>query len=1007
MANYSNDSKYVSAYNRALAASNKAKLYLSDLNKANPNSAQWKTLKAKYDSAKAAADTAEAERKQRKSEIDTAAKKIADDKKKAEKKAADIKSGNADIKVLEYELQAAKNKGDVKAQAKAEADLKVARDKAAGIVTSTTSGTGKTDNAKTVVQKPEDFAGLLKTAPQFIAKMKPADRKLLAQSLNDALGLKLPVTGSIDPQTLLGAYVSAISGAQARYNVFKDVFTVDQYLKTKKLETAAAKAAGAGTGKAPTVTDYPVVSSITDAEKLINDTFQTNLKRDATAAEIKLLFPLLQKAQLAQPTVYKKTILNGKEAQIQYSGLDAGQWLLDQINSNTTLNLKTELNKVKTESPELFKREAEKKIYDDLIAKANGDAATIQKINETTTYGRGFSELLSDIQSLAETNAAINTPEELTALAKKLYDKGIASNSAKATEEINAVLKTDAGLIKDLPQEVITRAANKKIYDKLIAAAGGDTAKIENINNTTAYGRGFKELLAAIQSSAEDNAATNTPEELTALAKQLYDSNTTLDSAKGKAALKSVLKTGSTLVKGQSTALVQRLAEKKVYDDLITAAAGDADKIKTANETTDYGRGLKELTAAIQSKAKASSATNTPEELTALAKTLYDKGILLESAEGTAQLDATLKAGDVLVKDQQADLLKKAADKKIYETQLAAAGDDPAKIQKVMDTTAYGRGLKEVLSYIQSKASDSGAINTVDELKTLAQDLYDRGISTSSFEFDTALGNVLKTKNGLVKDQPVDLQKLAADKAVYDKLIAAANGDAAAIAKAKATTSYGRDLASIEAYITKLASEQGATNDPTEIATLAQDLYDKGIKTTDAQFAKQVNSVLKYGADAVTGRYKGTAGTNIADLQATAVANGLDLEKNFGSKIGGWLTALNSGEKIDNIKQQIRDVAKLGQPDSVKKLIDNGNNLSDIYAPYKNTMAATLDIQNPDSIDFNDPTLRMAITPTGEMNLYDYTKALRKDNRWQYTKQANQEVADTTQKVLRDFGFMG
>jgi hypothetical protein len=49
----------------------------------------------------------------------------------------------------------------------------------------------------------------------------------------------------------------------------------------------------------------------------------------------------------------------------------------------------------------------------------------------------------------------------------------------------------------------------------------------------------------------------------------------------------------------------------------------------------------------------------------------------------------------------------------------------------------------------------------------------------------------------------------------------------------------------------------------------------------------------------------------------------------------------------------------------------------------------------------------MAITPTGEMNLYDYTKALRKDNRWQYTQSANQEVASTTQKVLRDFGFMG
>jgi hypothetical protein len=49
----------------------------------------------------------------------------------------------------------------------------------------------------------------------------------------------------------------------------------------------------------------------------------------------------------------------------------------------------------------------------------------------------------------------------------------------------------------------------------------------------------------------------------------------------------------------------------------------------------------------------------------------------------------------------------------------------------------------------------------------------------------------------------------------------------------------------------------------------------------------------------------------------------------------------------------------------------------------------------------------MAISPTGELNLYDYKKALRKDNRWQYTQQARSEVAYATKQVLQDFGFMG
>jgi hypothetical protein len=41
------------------------------------------------------------------------------------------------------------------------------------------------------------------------------------------------------------------------------------------------------------------------------------------------------------------------------------------------------------------------------------------------------------------------------------------------------------------------------------------------------------------------------------------------------------------------------------------------------------------------------------------------------------------------------------------------------------------------------------------------------------------------------------------------------------------------------------------------------------------------------------------------------------------------------------------------------------------------------------------------------MSLYDYQKMLRKDNRWQYTDQAKQEVSQTALKVLRDFGFQG
>ena len=61
----------------------------------------------------------------------------------------------------------------------------------------------------------------------------------------------------------------------------------------------------------------------------------------------------------------------------------------------------------------------------------------------------------------------------------------------------------------------------------------------------------------------------------------------------------------------------------------------------------------------------------------------------------------------------------------------------------------------------------------------------------------------------------------------------------------------------------------------------------------------------------------------------------------------------------------------------------------------------------PDQIDLNDPTLRMAITDKGDMNVYDFKKALKADNRWQYTENAKNEVSTAAFNVLRDFGFQG
>lgn len=142
---------------------------------------------------------------------------------------------------------------------------------------------------------------------------------------------------------------------------------------------------------------------------------------------------------------------------------------------------------------------------------------------------------------------------------------------------------------------------------------------------------------------------------------------------------------------------------------------------------------------------------------------------------------------------------------------------------------------------------------------------------------------------------------------------------------------------------------------------------------------------------------------SIQDLQTTARNNGLTL---LPSQIESFKVRLNNGESPDVIKNSIRAIAANTMPDSVRKLMDAGNDLSDVYQPYRQSMASILEIPY-DKIDLSDPTLTNAITDKGNMTIFDFKKSLRKDPRWQYTDNARESVSSGLTQVLKDFGFMG
>jgi hypothetical protein len=225
----------------------------------------------------------------------------------------------------------------------------------------------------------------------------------------------------------------------------------------------------------------------------------------------------------------------------------------------------------------------------------------------------------------------------------------------------------------------------------------------------------------------------------------------------------------------------------------------------------------------------------------------------------------------------------------------------------------------------------------------------------------------------------------------------------AKIGQLKTTSSYARGLASAKAFIEATASGLTGTMDPARLDAFVKRMYDSANDKDPNIINRELAALISYKPGSTLG---GAVGADLTALRATARANGFDLDTTFKDQINTWLQRLAVGESVGTFQNVIRSQAKLGLPDKVANLLDQGLDLSNIFAPYRNVMASVLEVA-PDSINLNDATLRSAIGPEKEMSIYDFQRTLRKDARWQYTDNARQEASDSVLKVLRDFGFQG
>ena len=319
------------------------------------------------------------------------------------------------------------------------------------------------------------------------------------------------------------------------------------------------------------------------------------------------------------------------------------------------------------------------------------------------------------------------------------------------------------------------------------------------------------------------------------------------------------------------------------------------------------------------------------------------------------------------------------------------------------------------------------AAKTASELEAEALDVaagQDFALPETLFKNIPSLNAILK-KYVAEKWTPDKLRKAIRDDVWYKKNSAEIKAryvqyynyrDLQASGQATGSTDYEMQIAKIESNLKKRAIQIGsaAANDPAALRQAAENLYITN-RSEDESFitdflAASIKPIAGMIGGKVTQGYSGEALANYDKLVEAARDNGFQLSDILPGATTEQqvIQGIISGNiDINRVISDARKLAAQGQPEYVRDLLSQGYNLKQVFSPYRQVMANVLEIGDPNQIDLNDPLLRSAITDKGDMNLYDFRKQLRQDDRWQYTEQARQDVSTAALQVLRDFGFQG
>lgn len=453
----------------------------------------------------------------------------------------------------------------------------------------------------------------------------------------------------------------------------------------------------------------------------------------------------------------------------------------------------------------------------------------------------------------------------------------------------------------------------------------------------------------------------------------------------------------TTWFKSNAGPVRQRQFYKNQYDELTNELkTTDPDyqkKLAELNQTSEYGRGLQAVLDGLKEEETRQGKAMDDTTRLAQAKAIYD---LANEGNPLAYRNSVTsfgKFGTTAVGGEAANALqglRRVARANGFDLDAKYAGQKDSWINSILQ----GENPERFYALIRNDAAAN-------------QGAYVKELMQNGYNLDDVYGNyiTLMAQSFNIDPNTIDIQDPLLQKVFTDKGGLKFNEFESLLRndpRYKGTPGAFAEK-DFRQSITDIALAEGAQLTEEQIDDVVNSALTLGAAANSSTVRSLIRAKIKYTpGSSVTGR----AGNVLAELKATAAANGLNLDTAFGSSVQGWLQNVSQGESIETYKRIIRQTAKLGLPERVGSLLDQGVDLDTIYSPYKNIMASILEV-NPETITLNDPTLRSAINQEGEMSLYDYQRSLRKDPRWQYTNNAREDVSNSVLQVLRDFGFQG